>query len=137
VPPPSRAPCKCQDGTPEYATEVHKSIRELLLDSRAYPTIKAPELSPIEAQQVLAQVSALLAELDSSQTATGRAKKAASYKRKVIPYLTKGFLLYISRLTSTTATASAENVGTAAGQLSLQGQKKSDPLLDQGLLALY
>jgi hypothetical protein len=45
----------------------------------------------------------------------------ASYKRKVITYLTKGLLIYISQLTSTTATASVENTGTAAGQLSLQG----------------
>jgi hypothetical protein len=97
-----------------------------LLDSRAYPTKKAPEMSPIEAQQVLAQVSALLAELDSSQAATGWAKKAASYKRKVISYLTKGLLIYISKPTSTTATGSVENTGAATGQLSLQG---SDPAL--------
>jgi hypothetical protein len=89
--------------------------------------MKAPELSPIQAQQVLAQVSTLLAELDSSQTATGWAKKAASYKRKVTPYLTEGLLIYISKLTSTTATANVENTGTATGQLALQGSD-STPL---------
>jgi hypothetical protein len=53
------------------------------------------------------QVSALLDGLDSSQTATGWAKKAASYKRKAIPYLTKGLLIYISKLAfAATATAS-------------------------------
>jgi hypothetical protein len=78
-------------------------------------------MSSIEAQQVLAQVSTLHAELDSGQAATGWAKKAASYKRKTIPYLTKGLLIYISEPASTTGTASVENTGTAAGQLPLQG----------------
>jgi hypothetical protein len=76
-----------QDGTPKDVTKVRKSIRDLLLDSRAYPTKKAPEMSSSQAQQVLAQVSTLLAELDSGQAATGWAKKAASHKKKVIPYL--------------------------------------------------
>jgi hypothetical protein len=93
-----------QDGTPEDVTEVRKSIRELLLDSRASTTTKAAELSPSQAQQVLAHVSTLLAELDSNQAATGWAKKAASYKKKVIPYLTEGLLIYISEPTSTILT---------------------------------
>jgi hypothetical protein len=114
-----------KDGTPEDVTEVRKSIRKLLLDSRASTTIKAPELSPIQAQQVLAQVSTLLAELDSNQAATGWAKKAASYKKKVIPYLTGGLLIYISEPTATMDTASVESTGTAAGQPSPQGSNST------------
>jgi hypothetical protein len=114
------------DGTPKDATDVRKSIRELLMDSRTYPLRKAPEMSSTETQQVLAQVSALLAGLDSGQAATpGWAKKAASYKRKVIPYLTEGLLIYISGPTSTTGTASAKNTGTAAGEHSLQGSNST------------
>ena len=114
-----------QDGTPKDVTEVRKSIRDLLLDSQDSTTAKVPELSTSQAQQVLAQVSTLLAELDSSQTATEWAKKAASYKRKVIPYLTKGLLIYISELTSTTGTASADSTGTAAGEHSPQGSNST------------
>ena len=74
---------------------------------------------------MLAQVSTLLAELDSNQAATGWAKKAASYKKKVIPYLTEGLLIYISEPTATMDTASVENTGTAAGQPSPQGSNST------------
>jgi hypothetical protein len=109
----------------EDVTEVRKSIRELLLGSQASTMAKVPELSTSQAQQVLAQVSALLADLDSGQAAREWAKKAASYKKKVIPYLTKGLLIYISEPTSTTGTASAEGTGTAAGEHSLQGSNST------------
>jgi hypothetical protein len=63
----------------EDVTKVRKSIRDILLDSRAYPTKKAPEVSSSQAQQVLAQVSTLLAGLNSGQAATRWAKKACYY----------------------------------------------------------
>ena len=114
-----------QDGTPKDVTEVRKSIRDLLLDSQDSTTAKVPELSTSQAQQVLAQVSTLLAELDSGQAATEWAKKAAGYKRKVIPYLTEGLLIYISELAATTGTASAESTSTAAGEHSPQGSNST------------
>jgi hypothetical protein len=79
-----------QDGTPEDVTEVRKSIRELLLDSRASTTTKVPELSPSQAQQVLAQVSTLLAELDSGQAATEWAKKGSKLQKESDPLLDRG-----------------------------------------------
>jgi hypothetical protein len=114
-----------QDGTPKDVTEVRKSIRDLLLDSQDSTTAKVPELSTSQAQQVLAQVSTLLAELDSGQAATEWAKKAAGYKRKVIPYLTEGLLIYISELAATTGTASAESTSTAVGKHSPQGSNST------------
>jgi hypothetical protein len=92
-----------QDGTPGDATDVRKSIRELLLDSRACPAVKAPELNPSRAHQVLVQASALLADWGLGPQAPGRhraqdGQKAASYKKEVIPYLTKGLMIYIRKL---------------------------------------
>ena len=82
-----------QDGTPEDVTEVRKSIRDLLLDSRASTTAKVPELSTGQAQQVLAQVSTLLAELDSVRPGRHKVgKKGSKLQKERDPLLDRGSL---------------------------------------------